>query len=81
LQMNKKKGSILELSRSQKAKAIEEIKSFFFNERDEEIGDLAASLLLDFFLQKLAPIFYNEGVKNSIKYMQEQVEDMYGLEI
>jgi len=76
--MKKKK---IELSKEQKEKAIEAIISFFYNERNEEIGELAATLLLDFILEKLAPVIYNEGIKDAIKFMQESVEDMYGLEI
>ena len=71
----------IELSKEQKAKVIEEIKSFFYNERDEEIGELSATLILDFIIEKLAPVFYNAGIKDALKYMQERVEDMYGLEI
>jgi uncharacterized protein (DUF2164 family) len=70
----------IELSKEQKAKAIEEINKFFYNERNEEIGELASILFLDFITEKLAPIFYNEGIKDSIKFMQEHVDDMYGLE-
>ncbi|HPR17400.1 MAG TPA: DUF2164 domain-containing protein [Candidatus Cloacimonadota bacterium] len=75
--MKKKK---LELSEARKQKAIEEIIKFFFNERDEEIGELAATILLDFILEKLAPAFYNAGIKDAVKFMSERVEDLYGLE-
>ncbi|MCF7792890.1 MAG: DUF2164 domain-containing protein [Candidatus Cloacimonetes bacterium] len=76
--MKKKK---IELSQEQREKIIEEIISFFYNERNEEIGELAAILLLDFFTKKIGPFFYNEGIKDAIKFMQERVEDMFGLEI
>lgn len=35
------------------------IKAFFQNERDEEIGDLAAMLFVGFILKELGPVFYN----------------------
>lgn len=76
--MQKKK---IILAKAQEEKAIEEIISFFYNERGEEIGELAAVILLDFILEKLASIFYNEGIKDAVKFMQESVEDLYGLEI
>ena len=69
------------LEKEFKDKAIEDIKKFFWNERDEEIGDLAAILLLDFFADKLAPVFYNHGIKDAISFLNETTEDMYGLEI
>lgn len=76
--MTKKK---IELSKEQRDKALEDIISFFYNERNEEIGELAAILLLDYICEKLGSIFYNEGIKDAVKFMQERVEDMYGLEI
>lgn len=45
--------------------------AYFLNERDDDLGDLAASLILDFFMEKLAPEFYNQGVYDSYKYMSE----------
>lgn len=71
----------LELEKKTKEKAIEEIKKFFWNERDEEIGDLAAILVLDFITEKVGPIFYNHGIKDAVAFMNETAEDLYGLEI
>ena len=71
----------LKLTKEAKKKAIEDIKNFFMNERDEEIGNLASSILLDFIIEKIAPVFYNQGLEDAISFMKERVEDMYGLEI
>ncbi len=73
--------SKLKLTKEAKEKAIEDIKNFFLNERDEEIGNLASSILLDFIIEKIAPAFYNQGLEDAISFMKERVEDMYGLEI
>ena len=58
----------------------EKIKKFFLNERDEEIGDLAAILILDFIVDNLASDFYNLGVRDCIDQINQNVEDLYGLE-
>lgn len=71
----------LKLTKVSKEKAIEHIKNFFLNERDEEIGNLASSILMDFMVEKLAAAFYNRGLEDAISFMKERVEDMYGLEI
>ena len=73
--------SKLKLTKEAKEKAIEDIKNFFLNERDEEIGNLASSILLDFIIEKIAPAFYNQGLEDAISFMKERVGDMYGLEI
>jgi len=58
----------------------ERIKKFFLVDRNEEIGDLAAILLLDFFIDNLASEFYNLGVRDCIAQINQNVEDLYGLE-
>lgn len=68
------------LNKDKKKQMIEDIKEYFCNEREEEIGDLAASMVLDFVINKLAPEFYNKGVEDSYRYMSEKIEDMLGLE-
>jgi len=71
----------LKLTKETKEKAIEDIKNFFLNERNEEIGNLASSILLDFIIEKIASAFYNQGLEDAISFMKERVEDMYGLQI
>mgnify|MGYP000483553848 CR=1 FL=1 len=69
-----------ELEKEIKMQAIDEIRKFFLTERDENIGDLAAELILDFFTEKIASYFYNEGIRDAHKYMYDKLEDMFGLE-
>lgn len=69
------------LEKDEKQILIDEIKRYYLKERNEEIGDLAADLILDFITQKIAPVFYNRGVRDSIAVMNEKVEELYGLEI
>ncbi|GAB6180480.1 DUF2164 domain-containing protein [Desulfotomaculum defluvii] len=59
---------------------ISEIKSYFLNERDEDLGDLASNLILDFFIEKLASEFYNQGVYDSYIYLNEKIEDLLGIQ-
>ncbi len=58
---------------------ITAIKAYFLKERDEDLGDLAASIILDFFLEELAPHIYNQGVHDSYRYMEERIEDLLGI--
>lgn len=70
----------LELSREIKKQAIEDIKTYFTNEREEEIGDLGAGLLLDFFIEEVGPVLYNQGIRDAHLFLSEKLEDLYGLE-
>lgn len=71
----------LQLSKSSKEKMINEIKRFFLEERDEDLGDLSAMIILDFIIENIAPEFYNEGLKDAIKSLNEKIDDIYLLEI
>jgi uncharacterized protein (DUF2164 family) len=61
----------IKLPKENKDQIIDKIKDYFYNERSEEIGDLAAENLLDFVLKEIAPYLYNQGVKDA-KVMVEQ---------
>jgi len=68
----------VELAKEQKKRAIQDIREYFSKERDEEIGDLAAELILDFINEKMSSYFYNQAIIDIQKYMSDKVEDMYG---
>ena len=74
-----RKESPVNLTKERKAAMIAEIRQYFSKERDEELGDLAAEMILDFITEKLAPEFYNQGVDNAYRYMKEATEDMMGI--
>jgi len=75
------KKRIIELPHNVKSKMIKKIQKFFLNERNEEIGELAAILLLDFITEKLAKEFYNKGIQDCITQLSINVEDLKGLEL
>ncbi|KIY21001.1 MULTISPECIES: DUF2164 domain-containing protein [Mesobacillus] len=58
---------------------IAEIKRYFHEERGEELGDLAAMLILDFFASKLAPHFYNKAIQDGHEFMSLRLEDIFEL--
>lgn len=53
---------VIKLTKEKRDKMVSSIKNFFHEEREEELGDLAANLILDFIIEELAPEFYNQGV-------------------
>lgn len=63
-----------------KKRMIEQIKIFFEEERGEDLGELAAMLVLDFFMEDIGIEAYNQGVRDALRYMSERVEDGYSLE-
>ena len=75
-----KKSNKINITKEKRADMISEIQRYFDNERDEELGDLAAGLLVDFIIEKLGPEFYNQGVFDSYVYMNDRVEDLLGIQ-
>ncbi|HBI55546.1 MAG: DUF2164 domain-containing protein [Eubacteriales bacterium] len=69
------------LAKEEKEQIIADIKGFFLKQRDEEIGDLGAMLLLDFITEKLAPFFYNRGINAAKAMLAQKLEDLHELEI
>ncbi|MBI0584432.1 MAG: DUF2164 domain-containing protein [Methanomassiliicoccus sp.] len=66
----------LTLSKERKEQVVSTIKNYYLKERDEEIGDLAAGLMLDLIIDEIAPEFYNQGVYDSYAFMGERVEEL-----
>jgi len=67
------------LTREKREEMVAAIKAYYLKDREEEIGQLAAGLILDFIIEELAPEFYNQGVMDSCQYMSERIEDMQSL--
>lgn len=78
--MDKNKSKI-KLSKEKKEEMISSIKNYFLKEREEELGDLASNMILNFIIEELAPEFYNEGVYDSYKYMNDRNEDLLSIQI
>jgi uncharacterized protein (DUF2164 family) len=68
----------IKLSNERRKELIAAIKAYFLEQHDEEIGDLKAGLLLDFFMEKLGPSVYNQAIKDAQAYFQQKVEDLDG---
>nr|WP_319539610.1 DUF2164 domain-containing protein [uncultured Methanospirillum sp.] len=74
-----KHNETITLSKERRDVMISEIKNYYSTERDEVIGELAAGMILDFFMDKLAPEVYNQGVYDSHKYIAEAAEDLLSI--
>lgn len=71
----------IKISKEQRDEMVTEIKDYFSRERDEEIGNLAAGIMLDFIIEKLAPEFYNQGIDDAYRSMKESAEDLLSIRI
>lgn len=58
---------------------IKSLKDYMLTEREEEWGELSSGQLLNFIIKELAPEFYNQGVYDAYKYMEDKTEDILTL--
>jgi uncharacterized protein (DUF2164 family) len=71
----------LELDKQQRATAISSLQRYFeenLNSIDAPIGDLPASLLLNFFLEEIGPVIYNQAIADAQTRLTQRVSDLNG---
>jgi len=74
-----KKRSVLDnitLEKEERDTLISEIQNYFSVERDEEIGTIAADMLLDFFIETLGKVTYNKALSDSKYWFEKRMEEM-----
>ncbi len=68
------------LPKEKRDEMINAIQDYFAAERQEELGNLEAGFILDFFMINIAPTFYNQGVKDAHQFLSEKLEDVFEIE-
>jgi uncharacterized protein (DUF2164 family) len=68
----------IELSKEEIAQLIPSVQKYFREELEQEIGEMRAKFLLDYFLKEIAPFAYNKGVSDAETYMRARVEKLPG---
>ncbi|MDA8443457.1 DUF2164 domain-containing protein [Paracidovorax valerianellae] len=56
--------------------AVASIERYFRENRDEKIGNIAASGLLSFFLEEVGPSIYNRAVADVQERLQQRVAEL-----
>lgn len=74
----------MKFPREEREQIIESIQAYFEMERGEEIGNLGAEQLLDYIVQEVGPLLYNQGVRDAKKMVDQKLlnidEDITSLE-
>ena len=68
----------IELTKETRDRLIISIKRYFAESLEDDIGDLKASLLLDFCLKEICPTTYNQAIRDAQTYFQERTADLDG---
>lgn len=74
----RREGAPIEIPPETVEKMIGSIRRYSSDQLDEDIGELRAKLLLDFFMQEIAPTIYNAAINDAQTYMRDRVADLDG---
>jgi uncharacterized protein (DUF2164 family) len=66
----------IKLSKDNKKQLLASIKRYFDESMEDEIGDLKAELLLDYFLKEIGPIVYNQAIADAAAFFRERTADL-----
>ena len=66
----------IKISKETQKELVASIRRYFAENMEDEIGDLKASLLLDFALQEIGPSVYNLAIADAQTYLQDKVLDI-----
>jgi uncharacterized protein (DUF2164 family) len=71
-------------SREETRAMVDEIRDYFRDELDQDIGAMPAEMLVRFFAERMGAYFYNRGLYDAQKLIQKRmdglVDDVFALE-
>jgi uncharacterized protein (DUF2164 family) len=68
----------IQLTDERRERMLRSIKKYFAETLDQELGDLAAERLLEFFVKELGAPVYNQAIQDARKFLLEKLDDLEG---
>jgi len=69
----------LELTPQEFEQITPSLQKYFREELDQELSEMKARFLLEYFQKEIAPLAYNMGVKDAEQYFRTKTEDLTGI--
>jgi len=66
----------VDLSIQEKEIIVQKIQDYFTEELDQEIDQFDAEFLLEFFLKKIGPVFYNQGLHDAQAVLMKRLDSI-----
>ncbi|TJY62957.1 DUF2164 domain-containing protein [Sinimarinibacterium sp. CAU 1509] len=66
----------IEIPKPLRATAVSSIQRYFAENMEEPIGNIAADGLLDYFLQEIGPLVYNQAISDAQTRMQQRAAEL-----
>jgi uncharacterized protein (DUF2164 family) len=68
----------VEIPKQARTAAIASLRRYFEENMPEPIGELPAGLLLNFFVEEVGPVIYNQAIQDAQARMQQRAADLSG---
>ena len=68
----------IRLSDERRADLVTRIQAHLRENFDDDVGELKAGLLLEFFVKELGPAVYNQAIKDAHDFVAEKLIDLEG---
>ena len=68
----------IKFSEQRRNDLVKAVQSYFRDQHDDDIGELKASLILDFFVERLGPQAYNQAIRDAHGFFTEKLADLEG---
>jgi len=66
----------IDIPKKSRTAAVSSIQRYFTANMDEPIGNIAADALLDFFLEEVGPLIYNQAIADAQTRLQQRVTEL-----
>jgi len=66
----------IELTKQTREQAIASIQRYFQENMSEPIGNMAAGLLLNYFVEEIGPAIYNQAIADAQARIQQRLSDL-----
>ena len=66
----------IEFSAEEKKAIVSRIQLYFSEELDQEIGNIGAELLLNFFSEEIGSYYYNRGLYDAQAILQKRLDEI-----
>lgn len=66
----------IRFSKAEREVLVEAVRTFCNDELDVEFGHLQSGFLLDFFTERVGPVYYNRGIADAQRYLEQRVADL-----
>ena len=66
----------IEIPKEARKQAVSSIERYFQDHMEEKIGNIAASALLNYFIEEVGPLIYNQAVADVQERLQVRVAEL-----